>query len=116
MELGTDVPSNAYKAVINSYTVKKAGEAKKKGWVTSEFVWPDKKVDIGVVLTGSKELDAEDASEGWKPWPDAAQSGHLARCEVSEICQYAAKYAIVELIEKSIFMRRELEAECGRDV
>ena len=57
---------------------KKAEEAKKKGWVTTGFVWPDKKVDVGFESTGSKELDAEDAAEGRQPWPGAAQSGHLA--------------------------------------
>ena len=46
---------------------KKAEEAKKKGWVTSGFVWPDKKVDVGFESTGSKELDAEDAAEGRAP-------------------------------------------------
>ena len=46
---------------------KKAEEAKKKGWVTTGFVWPDKKVDVGFESTGSKELDAEDAAEGRAP-------------------------------------------------
>lgn len=42
-----------------------AEEAKKKGWVTSGFQWPDKKVDVAFESTGSKELDQDDAAEGF---------------------------------------------------
>lgn len=55
---------------IDPNASKKAAEAAKKGWVTGGFQWPDKKVEVGFESTGSKELDAEDASEGRAP--DAA--------------------------------------------
>ena len=48
---------------------KLAAEAKKRGFHTGCFKWPEKNVDVGFESTGSKELDADDAAEGSRRGP-----------------------------------------------
>ena len=64
---GASVTSAAEPAAApakSSLAATRAAEAAKKGWVTTGFVFPEKKMDIGFERSGNQELDDEDAADG----------------------------------------------------
>ena len=60
----TSVAEPAAAPAKSSLAATRAAEAAKKGWVTTGFVFPEKKMDIGFERSGNKELDDEDAVDG----------------------------------------------------